>query len=775
VTSRWTRVAAAALAAAATAASTASAGAPDPLARADRDAAQVEARVAQVERHGVPADEPAAQRALRRWEAGERQYRLGDWLHAAVLLTEAVDEPAWSGARERPEALFVLADALRRQGLCGAARLRYADYLALAGAERRGEAVSGALDCAVRERREADVARLVAEADRVFGGDPPSEVRYLTAKAVTLRSDLPAAERNALARAAFEKVGPPFQLQAWYFRGVLSIQADDVAGSIRWFESCARAQPADDRDVEVRDLCLLALGRVHAETEDPGAAIAWYAAVPWESSRFVEALHEQAWAHVKAKEFEPALKAASFLAEIAPESPFAPEATLLRGHLLLRLGRFTEATEAFNVVINAYAPVRDEIDAILGMGEDPVLYFDQLAGRSGGDSAAVPVLPPIAVRWATRNEDVALALRLVEAIDGARRDVRQARELAERLDALLQRGGGLDAFPALQRGYAQAQAAENAAAMAEANYVVALGPAVDPFLAPEARAELDRARAERQAMQARFERLPQTAEEVEERLARMRGRIDAVDRELFRLRFVVDACDAGISGSQTWIEQHRTELAAEAEDRHELGDELRKHREVVETYEAELAALRLEVAKVRDAAGGADALGEEALVRAELLEAVERERRALEAARGALPPAARALLDRADAARQGLAELRARARAVEVAAVAEATRRAAELRALVGAEKLALAADGGALDGVQEASNDLLGRIAVRSVSDVRAQFYRLVLKADIGIVDVAWSRKRQRLEKIQQLAVQKDAEVEQLDRDYRVLLREVD
>jgi hypothetical protein len=41
--------------------------------------------------------------------------------------------------------------------------------------------------------------------------------------------------------------------------------------------------------------------------------------------------------------------------------------------------------------------------------------------------------------------------------------------------------------------------------------------------------------------------------------------------------------------------------------------------------------------------------------------------------------------------------------------------------------------------------------------------------------VDVAWSRKRQRLDKIQQLAVQKDGEVEQLDRDYRTLMKGAD
>jgi len=49
------------------------------------------------------------------------------------------------------------------------------------------------------------------------------------------------------------------------------------------------------------------------------------------------------------------------------------------------------------------------------------------------------------------------------------------------------------------------------------------------------------------------------------------------------------------------------------------------------------------------------------------------------------------------------------------------------------------------------------------------------VLKADVGIVDVAWSRKRERLDKIQLLSQQKATELQQLDGDFKTLLREVD
>ena len=91
------------------------------------------------------------------------------------------------------------------------------------------------------------------------------------------------------------------------------------------------------------------------------------------------------------------------------------------------------------------------------------------------------------------------------------------------------------------------------------------------------------------------------------------------------------------------------------------------------------------------------------------------------------------------------------------------------------AERDVLAQQQAALDAVNADAREVVGRIAFRSFSAVRAQFYRLVLKADVGVIDVAWSRKRERLDKIQQLSQQKANELQQLDRDFKTLLREAD
>ena len=52
---------------------------------------------------------------------------------------------------------------------------------------------------------------------------------------------------------------------------------------------------------------------------------------------------------------------------------------------------------------------------------------------------------------------------------------------------------------------------------------------------------------------------------------------------------------------------------------------------------------------------------------------------------------------------------------------------------------------------------------------------YDLVLKADVGVVDVAFTRKQDKTLEIQKLANQKDRELKQLDNEFKEVLKDVD
>jgi hypothetical protein len=57
----------------------------------------------------------------------------------------------------------------------------------------------------------------------------------------------------------------------------------------------------------------------------------------------------------------------------------------------------------------------------------------------------------------------------------------------------------------------------------------------------------------------------------------------------------------------------------------------------------------------------------------------------------------------------------------------------------------------------------------------VYKNFYDLVLKADVGVVDVSFQRKQDHTTEIQTLSAKKDRELKQLDDEFREVLKDED
>ncbi|HZZ85402.1 MAG TPA: hypothetical protein VFE30_12765 [Anaeromyxobacteraceae bacterium] len=713
--------------------------------------------------------EGAAERARRAFAAGRARLAVQDFAHAAALLTEAAEAPSLQGTADGADALWLLALALDGQGSVAAAARALDRLLALPGGPREREALPRAVDLAFRAGRHDRAVALAERARAVLGGRLPPDLAYTAAKAAWRRRDLPDPERRRRAASAFEAVPPPHQLAAAYFQGVLQIEGGSPAGAVARFEACTRLDAQDARQREIRELCHLALGRLHGDAGRTLDALAHYQSVSRDSPRFDEALHEMAWTYVRAKKYALALRIAALLSDLAPESPLAPEAVLLRGQLELRLGRWRQAVESYERVVNRYGPVRDELEAILSSGEDPLRSFNEILGRPEADFDAAAVLPPLAARWAAEDDGVKGALALVGALDQGRRDLREASQLAARLSGLLA-GGGTDS-PRGREGLARLDAVANG--LLRARFALARAEAAELELGPAEQAELARLRAARRPLEERLAALPASGTAAAERIRGARARVEALDAAAFQLGYAVRSEVAAIAGTQGWLGSHRADVTGSPADRAALTEELRKHREIVAGYEEEVRQLRLDLAQAEDSARLAAAASGEELLRTACAERLAEEEALL--ARARQGRAASERLRAIDAAR-------ARAAALEASAAAARARRSGgagegldELRARVQAQADELGREQGELDQTQEQVRLLVGKVTRRSLARVQGQFQRLVLEADVGLVDVAWARKRERVEKIQQLSMQKQADLDRFDAEFRDALREVE
>lgn len=746
-----------------------------PLDGVEKEIAEAEVGVGQAERTYARPDETSPVRARRQFSDGEIQFLLGDWLHAAVLLYGALDEPDFRAGPDAHRALLYLGDALRMQGSCGAALAPYEELISLGGGPALAQALVGALDCRVKLRRLGAIQPQLDAAQPLLTNGQPAELAYLVGKASYFRTDLRPALRVERAMAAFDAVGAPYRLAAAYFQGALQVEAGSLAAAAERFEACLTLPGAGSRLVEIRELCAMGAGRVYAALGKFPESLDRYQLLPYTSPRFNESLYEVSWGYVRGANYEQALRTASMIVDLAPESQLAPEATILTGHLNLRLGRYAAASESFNKVINNYAPVRDEIDAILTMHEDPVRYFNELIGRQGKAFDVSTVLPPLAVKWASAQTDVGGALDMVLSIEGARQDLADSLQVIGRIEVLLARGGGLDAMPLARDGWIAADAVESGSTRIRGRLADRAAELAAPALGALQRADLARLRSARAALQPRLETLPRNPAEVEARLKRMRARVEQAEKATYQLGIQADSAGAAVAGTEAWMAQHRAEIQNDPAGRGELGAELTKHRAIVTGYNESVRSLRREIAAARDAVGGtAQAAGDGAL-RRQYQGLVEQERAVLLEARAALPPSQAEELARVEALEQRLDRIEASAERLKEQFASVARKHAEAVGAWLATEQAGLLRQQEQLAAINGEAHDVIGRIAFRSFSAVRAQFYKLVLKADVGLVDSAWSRKRERVDKIQALSQQKSSELEALDRDYKPVLREIE
>lgn len=746
---------------------------PDPLVDAEQGLPRVEALLRFVDEGARRPDEDRSGRAQARFASGETQYLLGEWSRAALLLGEALDDAAFRAGPQAATATFYLGDALRKSGSCGAARPYLDVYLAGGEPAHRGEAIGAALDCAIRAGRKDQIGPLLDEANAYHQGQLPMELRYLFARAIFARTDLSPDERFRQADAAFAAVGPPFALQAAYHQAVLRVERKDLAGAAERFAACVALPAGDARQREAHELCVLGVARVRAELGDVAGAAAAYGQIPLDSPYLDESLFEVASLQGRAGQLDPALRAAETLIEVSPHSPLATRALLLQSQLLLAQGKYEAATELYGRVIEDFSRERDALDAVLTLHQDPIRYLaDLLSERAKPFEVATPV-PYRSLNAALARPEMARASSLVATLEAQERELESTRAMSARLAAVLSRGDGIDAFPALREGYAGVHAVETAVAILRGAAASAAVEAAAPALTPDAQAELARVHAERLVAEARLQALPRTVEAARARRERWRARADAIDRQLFGLGYAAEASRATIAGAEVWLSQHKDEIQGGRDQREALAAELRMHRDVVSGYEREVAALRHEVALARDAAAGEEALEEEGKLRAAHLELLARERRLLDGASGRLDGAARARHERAVAVGDRLAAVGEQARALAEWISAEGRRRAEGLRAQVAAEEASLARQAAALEALRGETRRAVGQLAYRSFAAVRQEIYALVLRADVGLNDVVWTRKRDRVDRIQKLSMQKAAELEALEAKYRPVLQE--
>jgi chromosome segregation ATPase len=397
-----------------------------------------------------------------------------------------------------------------------------------------------------------------------------------------------------------------------------------------------------------------------------------------------------------------------------------------------------------------------------------VRYFEEISGDTGNGNAT---LPPVAVKWAVGQDRLKQAMSVVADLDQSESSLTEADELITKLLAVLDSDRRASFFPGLQDA--------QAAALQHANTLIALTRrllAVERDVVAEGldaaqAAELERIYEERREIEPQYQELPKKKEDYEGQLAAMRKRMEGMQQQAFRLKYTINSIRAQLSALRVWIREHRDFIDDGA--RREYDARLYQEEQVVTELEALQARLEAEVAREKSLISITSEAEERDLeIRTRYEASLEREREILGAA-GNLEPDNARLLQQIVLLRKMIAGYRAEVERFQSHLNNAVLAKARDLRVEVLEERSVLERHRQTIAQTRGDAERVIGEIARGSFNDVKRRFQDIVLRADVGIVDVAWALKEEQTHAISRRVNEQRRELRVLDEEFAEVLAE--
>jgi tetratricopeptide (TPR) repeat protein len=520
---------------------------------------------------------------------------------------------------------------------------------------------------------------------------------------------------------------------------------------------------------------------VFYERDQTQEAIDAYQAISRRSPAFGDALQEIAWVYVKAKQYDRALRALELLQLASPKASDLPEIRLLEGNLRLRkaqgmgtegLGNTTEeyakATKLFEQTRDVYEKSKDEIDKLLAAHGDRKAYFNAVTGK-GGEALDVQVEVPKAALDAVREEPEAGRVVVVtKTLDEVRAELDDAAKGIARLERAVASPSRVRIFPDLASRRAQAEEIHEGlvrirTSLGNDERVLVVGK-----LSAAEQGELQRVQGQREGLTRKLAALPNSGDGYEERVRKAREAVEDVDKRAKEVEVFLYSLDAQMVA----LERYYATAPGKKMTPEQFERERKPIRDDIAALRAQLESFHHDTELLADEAGIGDELAvEEQDLRRQLDEAIRAEHTlvARAAARAGGDEAARvqaieSLLARADNVEKAMARVNGRIDQAVEGQLREVKVAIAEEKAeLVGYQQQLASYDGETVDVGSDVVAGSFGRVAKK--------FKDIVVRSDVGLVDVPWAQVEQAQKFSDRLRIDFAREKTMLDAEFHDVL----
>ncbi|MCB9519355.1 MAG: hypothetical protein H6699_00590 [Myxococcales bacterium] len=701
-------------------------------------------------------------------------YATGDWANCATQLYDAVEDEGNASNPSYAEARFMLGDSLFHER----------NYL---GARRYLEGVTSGpfvvdatlrrLEIAIALGQRDALSGLNAELDRVAGSSDSSRIAYVRGKGEYYDGDYTGAATR------FEQVSPSSAVydMAQYMLGVTYARLGRLGDARSAFVAIQSrlASSTDSAAVEIRELAILGEGRIYYEEQDWLSALDAYLRVPRGSARYPDALYETSWTQIQQgnvvedddvlqrQYWATALNNLQILTLVTNRnSRFMAEAQLVRGDLLMRIARYDEAVQEFQSVADQFFPVEAEMREIVERHDDLSAFLDAAVNANSGTLR----LPSVVQPWLQSDERLNRALGSLQDVEGLQGEIDEARQLIARLDAALNTGARVNAFPRSREGWGRVLEIQGSATELATQLVDAAAATVVPRIDAQSNVEYTQLHARRVELQRRVASLPRTFAAYDEREHQAIADLNQRILDVHRSELQIQAARADLEAlRQMYFDGDLRTREDSTTVRARMNAEERR----LDEQEAAAEALRNDLLVRQVAVGlGDGANATERAARAEFMSALGDEAAFLASRRSAAPGDSGAFDDVARILRD-LRQLDADCEGFYVQIDRLVVEQTAALRDQLERERASIERDERLLATASVDVQRTAGQVAYAAFNGVYERFSNLTLRASLGVLDVAWHQKEALTDSIDDLFEERNQSLRELDADFAELLED--
>ncbi|MBW2732354.1 MAG: tetratricopeptide repeat protein [Deltaproteobacteria bacterium] len=695
-------------------------------------------------------------------------YNLKDYARAAILLLDYVRK--YPNSRGYPEALFYLADSLFQKRDFLSARRYFRKIVNEVKGQYYQEALQRLVELSLRTNDSTDVKVYLNLLSNVPRHQMKPSVPYVIGKYHFFAKDLDA----ALTSFRGVQTNNKYYMHSQYFIGACLVSKKQYAEGMKVFSALLKVQPRTSGDKHIRDLTHLAVGRLLYHNNKITEAIDEYQKISRRSKEFDAALYEIAWAYIKAKKLEQSLRALDLLTLAQPDSPFVPEVKVLQGNLLIRLKKWGRATDLFTHTRDKFVPVHKRMKQLLDEQKDPKVFFDVLLARNlGRGSLALTInVPDLALQWVKERDEVKRALHLVQDVRDVRETIDEAKKLIARLERTVNSPAKIRIFPDFATAKRHTVEVENRLARARRAILRREHALVHAVVSANERAKLDGLAAQRADIENEIKKLPTTTDSFNKRTKKHVGRAEALAKRLSKLSVLVEGLKAELVAAEKYFADTAGSKAPAA--RESFRKEATEIRTQIKTLDSEVDELQqlLEDAQRMAGVGGAEEVAERS-TKDDYRQIAQREHTELQNLRSRLSGSAAAEFDTLSRLMARCVQVDTQLMAFNKKLEAGVDDKLSVIRNVINEEKAHMAAYDTEAGEYTAQTDQVAGTITYDGFQSVAKRFYDIVVRSDVGVIDVAWALKDAKTKQVSKLVRQRKMDLKLLDTEFKEVLKE--